>query len=287
MKRLTWNFIIAVLLLLSGPMSCGRKSDMAHEDRILAKVYNKELRLSALEGMFPEGTTKGDSALIINAFVQRWIRETLMLSEAERSLPKDMNLDKLVRDYRASLIKNNYEQVLVEQLLDSLIAEEELNNFYERNKDQYQLETSILRCFFIKLPRNVSGLDSLGRWWGLANERTLARMEKFCQENAVAFNLKPGTWHRIDDIAAELPSGTLTTENVGARREFTLGDGSYIYYFRLLEIKNSREIAPLEFIEDQARKYILHQRKIKLLEQKREDLYQLALRKKDIQFFTD
>lgn len=287
MKRLTWNIAIATLFLLSGLMSCEKKGDNLREDRILAKVYNKELRLSALEGMFPEGTTKGDSTLIINAFVQRWIRETLMLSEAERSLPKNMNLDKLVRDYRASLIKTNYEQVLVEELLDSLIAEEELNNFYERNKEQYQLETSILRCFFIKLPRDVPGRDSLNRWWGLANERTLARMEKFCQENAVAYNLKPETWHRIDDIAAELPSGTLTTENANTRKEFTLSDGAYIYYFRLLEFKNSREIAPLEFIEEQARKYILHQRKIKLLEQKREDLYQLALRKKDIQFFTD
>ena len=287
MKQLTLNFMFVSLISLFGLMSCGKKGDVPHEDRILAKVYKKELRLSALEGMFPEGTTKNDSTLIINAFVQRWIRETLMLSEAERSLPKDMNLDKLVRDYRASLIKNNYEQVLVEQLLDSLIVEEELSNFYERNKDQYQLETSIIRCFFIKLPRNVPGRDSLGRWWSSANESALARMEKFCQENAAAFNLKAGTWHRVDDIVAEFPSGTLTTENVSARREFTLSDDSHTYYFRLLEIKNSREIAPLEFIEDQARKYILHQRKIKLLEQKREDLYQLALRKKDIQFFTD
>ncbi len=287
MKLLTWHFAFAILLLLPGLISCGKKSDARREDQLLAKVYNKELRLSALEGMFPEGTNKSDSALIIRAFVQRWIRETLILSEAERSLPKDMNVDKLVRDYRASLIKNNYEQVVVEQLLDSVVTKEELASFYERNKDQYQLETSIIRCFFIKLPRSVPGRDSLNRWWGALNDRNLARMEKFCQEHAVAYNLKAPTWNRIDDIAAELPSGTLTMENIPTRREFTLSDDAFIYYFRLLEIKNDREIAPLEFIEEQARKYILHQRKIKLLEQKREDLYKLALRKKDIQFFTD
>lgn len=287
MKLLTWHFAFAILLLLPGLISCGKKSDARREDQLLAKVYNKELRLSALEGMFPEGTNKSDSALIIRAFVQRWIRETLILSEAERSLPKDMNVDKLVRDYRASLIKNNYEQVLVEQLLDSVVTKEELASFYERNKDQYQLETSIIRCFFIKLPRSEPGRDSLNRWWGAVNDRNLARMEKFCQEHAVAYNLKAPTWNRIDDIAAELPSGTLTMENIRTRREFTLSDDAFTYYFRLLEIKNDREIAPLEFIEEQARKYILHQRKIKLLEQKREDLYKLALRKKDIQFFTD
>jgi len=287
MKLPTWKFILAVILLLSGLISCSKKDNASRNDRLLAVVYSKELRLSALEGMFPEGTTKSDSILIINAFVQRWIRETLMLSEAERSLPKDMNVDKLVRDYRASLIKNNYEQVLIEQLLDSLVTEEELSSFYERNKEQYQLETSIIRCLFIKLPRNTPGQDSLNRWWNSANERSLAKMEKYCQANAAVYNLKGVTWNRIDDIAEELPTGTLTMENISSRREFTLSDDTFKYYFRLLEIKNSREIAPLEFIKEQARKYILHQRKLKLLEQKREDLYRLALRKKDIQFFTD
>jgi hypothetical protein len=286
MKLLTWNALLA-LFVVSCCFSCGQKGNDPQGDRLLAKVYNKELRLSSLEGMFPEGTARDDSVLIINAFVQRWIRETLLLSEAERSLPKDMNVDKLVRDYRASLVKNNYEQVLVEQLLDSTVTQEELKAFYERNKEQYQLETSILRCFFIKLPRKAPNQDSLNRWWAVVNDRTLPPMERYCKKYAVGFNLREGTWTRIDDIASQLPSGTLTMENIRSRREFTLSDDDYKYYFRLIELKNSREIAPLGFIEEQARKYILHQRKIKLLEQKREDLYQLALRKKDIQFFTD
>ncbi|MEY4135530.1 MAG: hypothetical protein RL386_1880 [Bacteroidota bacterium] len=286
MKLPTWNASL-VPLVLSCCLSCGQKDNDPQDDRLLAKVYNKELRLSALEGMFPEGTTRGDSVLIINAFAQRWIRETLLLSEAERSLPKDMNVDKLVRDYRASLIKNNYEQVLVEQLLDSTVTQEELNVFYERNKEQYQLETSILRCFFVKLPLDAPGKDSLNRWWAATNDRNLERMERYCKRYSPAFNLKEATWSKIDDIASQLPSGTLTMENVSSRREFTLSDEDFKYYFRLIELKNSREIAPLGFIEEQARKYILHQRKIKLLEQKREDLYQLALRKKDIQFFMD
>jgi hypothetical protein len=286
MKLPTWNALL-VPIVLSCCLSCSQKDNDPQDDRLLAKVYNKELRLSALEGMFPEGTTRGDSILIINAFTQRWIRETLLLSEAERSLPKDMNVDKLVRDYRASLIKNNYEQVLIEQLLDSTVTQEELNVFYERNKEQYQLETSILRCFFVKLPLDAPSKDSLNRWWAATNDRNLERMERYCKRYSPAFNLKEATWSKIDDIASQLPSGTLTMENVSSRREFTLSDEDFKYYFRLIELKNSREIAPLEFIEEQARKYILHQRKIKLLEQKREDLYQLALRKKDIQFFTD
>lgn len=286
MKPFACTGWIALLLFL-GLSSCNKGKNSPEANRLLAKVYGKELRLSELEGMFPEGTSPEDSVLIINAYVQRWIRETLLLTEAERSLPKDLNVDKLVRDYRASLIKNNYEQVLVEQLLDSVVTVEELNAFYERNKEQYQLETPIIRCFFIKVQKDAPGLDSLNRWWNNPNDRNLSRLEQYCQRNAAAFILNDSMWHKIDDVAEELPAGTITAGNVSTRKEFRQSDDEYQYFFRLLELKNSREIAPLSFIEEQARKYILHQRKLKLLEQKREDLYQLALRRKDVQFFTD
>ncbi len=76
-----------------------------------------------MTGMFPPGE---DSSLIINAYVERWIRETLLLLEAERNIPSDLNIDKLVRDYRASLVRHSYEQFLVEQLLDSTVTKAEL-----------------------------------------------------------------------------------------------------------------------------------------------------------------
>lgn len=278
------GLIFYTLLIGAG---CARSGSQENKDRVLARAFNRELRLSELEGMFPEGTSGEDSTLIINAFVQRWIRETLLLTEAERNLPKDLNVDKLVRDYRASLIKNNYEQVLVEQLLDSMVTQEELQVFYERNKDQYQLETSIIRCYFVKVPKKAPDLDSLNKWWNNPTGRNLDKLERYCQKQAVAFILNDSTWHKVDDLSEEFPAGTLTAANITSRREFRQSDDEFQYFFRLLEIKNSREIAPLAYIQEQARKYILHQRKVKLLEQKREDLYELALRRKDIQFFIE
>jgi hypothetical protein len=52
-------------------------------------------------------------------------------------------------------------------------------------------------------------------------------------------------------------------------------------------VKNRKEIAPLAFIEEQARKVILHSRKIKLLQEKKDELYQLELRRKNIEIFEE
>ena len=256
-------------------------------DQLLARVHNISLYLSELEGMFPHRTTAQDSNLIINSYVERWVRDALLLYEAEKNIPKDLNIDKLVQDYRASLVLHNYEKILVDQLLDSSVSREELMAFYEENKEQYQLETPILRCQYIKIPLPVPNAATLRAFWNSKSEEDLANLQGYCAENAVAYQLADSTWHRFDNIADELPAGTISSKNVRAKLSIQSRDDTYQYYFRVLEVRNTKEIAPLAFIEEQARKVILRQRKIQLLEKKKEEMYDLALRRNDIQLFLE
>lgn len=282
MQKLSWYISsLFALLLISGCQSS------TPENPALARVYNRVLYLSEMDGLFPDRATAKDSTLIINAFTNRWIREALIQYEAERNLPKDLNIDKLVRDYRASLLRNTYEQVLVEELLDSTIAQEELQAFYEKNKDQYQLETPIIRCRLIKVGIPAPKADSLRLWWNRPNPENLARLNKYCDQYAVTSILNDSLWHRLEEIAIELPKGTLTSANATGLRDFQQRDNQFQYYFKVFEVRNRKEIAPLGFIAEQARKVILHSRKIKLLEEKQENLYDLELRRKNIEILVE
>jgi len=281
-----FRFWILTGLLLGGFACQSAGEAEPDEDRVLARVYDKALYLSELDGMFPQGTSSGDSSLIINAYVNRWVREALLLHEAERNIPKDLNIDKLVRDYRASLILSNYERILVEELLDSTITQAQLIDFYEKNKEQYQLETPIVRCYFIKVPLPVPEYGDLRSWWNRPTEH-YDQLVTYCNEHAAAHHLVDSTWHKVDDIAMLMPPGTITSSNISDKKEFTQRDGEFQYYFKLFEVKNRKEIAPLSYIEDQARKVILHKRKIKLLEDKKEEMYDLELRRQNINTYTD
>lgn len=277
-----FHLLFSLLLFACVPVEEERQGDP-----LLAKVHNKSLYLSELDGMIPEGTTSKDSALIINAYLERWTREALLLYEAERSIPKDLNIDKLVRDYRASLIRHNYEQILVEQWLDSTISKAELTAFYEKNKLQYQLETPIMRCYFIKVPLPVPEADELRRLWNSRDLADTSKLVAYCNRYAEAHLLEDSTWYKVGDIAGEMPKGTLTADNVSAKKDFSQRDGNYQYYLKVFEVKNQKEIAPLAYIEGQARKVILHNRKIKLLEDIKEEMYDLEMRRNNIHIYTD
>lgn len=274
---------VMLLFLLTSPFACQNDASTVQEDKLLARVHNQNLHLSELDGMFPVNATPEDSQTIISAYAQRWIREALLLHEAERNIPKDLNIDQLVRDYRASLVRHNYEDILVSQLLDSTITQAELLEFYEKNKEQYQLETPIIRCHFVKVPLPVPTPDRLRALWNSDDPNDLDLLLAYCDQFAEAHILEDSTWHKLDDIAMEMPKGTLSADNIGARRDLSLRDDQHQYYLRIFEVKNQKEIAPLSYIEEQARKVILRSRKLKLLEEKKEHMFDLEMRKGNIE----
>ncbi len=275
----SFSFLIGIALL----WQCGDSDNPPKEgDQLLAKVYNKSLYLSELEGIVPEGVPANDSVLMVTAYVQRWVRDQLLMYEAERNIPKDLNIDKLVRDYRASLVRFNFEEQLIAEKLDSTVSEAEMKAFYENNKDQFQLENTILKCQLLKLPPNAPQ-NELNKFWYGRTASDEAKLRNYAKQWAALALLNTEKWYKLDEIAALLPKGTLTSDNVGSRREGTLSDGDFRYYYRVLETVKGKETAPFEYVKEQASKVILHKRKQELLERWKEDLYQQELRRQNIQ----
>ena len=277
-----WTFLISVFLVTC---TVFEEEKTAEEEIPLAEAHNQRLYLSELDGMIPADASTADSITFIKAYVERWIRKSLLMHKAEKNIPKDLNIDKLVRDYRSSLIRYNYEQQLVKQQMDSVITKQELNDFYEKNREQYQLETPIIRCNFIKVSQSAPDLKKLKNLWqndSIPNRDTLLA---YCNMYAEEFLLTDSIWYKVEDIGTRLPKGTISTENINKRQEISLDDKDYLYLFKIFEIINRKEIAPLAFIEDQASKVILHRRKIKLLEEHNEELYNLEMEQTNVKVF--
>ena len=286
MKR--WLFgqvFFLVIFLLQG---CQDPMD-SESGPLLARVYDKNLYASEVEKIIPENSTPEDSILLQNAYIERWIKESLIMHEAERNIPVELEIDRLVADYRSSLILNQYEKSLVDNFLDTIIYEGELVAYYDENKASYLLESVIVRCRFIQLSKSIDQKVSnfIQENWKSEKAGELRRLENICQKNAVSFLLNDSAWYKLDIIQKEMPEGTVNEAVIRNNREFQLTSDDYYYFLKILEIKDEKEIAPLNYIQSQASKVILHKRKIELLAKVREDLYERAASRNQIKLFTE
>lgn len=269
-------------------MSCNSASNVNHDnDKLLAKVYDKPLYLSELSDIFSDQTmSRADSNQLITNYVERWVRDNVVMFEAEKNVPKDLNLDKLVKNYRSSLIRSIYEKNIIEEALDSTVTLSELNDFYEKNKDQYQLETAIVRCYLIKLDKNAPDQDAVRDWWDDIQEAdNLKRLLNYCKVHAKVYMLDDKTWYKVEDLVGLLPNGKLSTDNVH-KEEMTFKDDNFQYFFKILELVNKKETAPMSYIKDQAVKFILHKKQMKLLDEKIESIYNKELLNKNIEIYN-
>ena len=283
------NGLLAMILLTCVWLSC---QEQITNDPLVAQVYNKRLFLSDLHKVIPVVTNKEDSILLANAYIENWIRESLMMHEAERNIPVDLEIDQMVDDYRSSLVMHTYEKRLIENLLDSVISEQELVEYYEENKSQYILESIILQGYFIKFASDTleeNQLERINNLWILAQGDTaelyFPDLISELDQIGALYYLDSSVWHKLEDITALMPSGSLNAGVIQFTRDFQFEDDNHYYFLKVLRTKDKTEVAPLSFIESQATQVILHKRKLELLKKIRNELYDRALSGDRIKLF--
>ena len=133
------NSIIIVLINLL-ILSCSSK----HDDKIIASVYEKDLTYSEIIDAIPDEVE--DSSYFAEKFINDWIRKELMLSYAEININTDLlKYKKQIEDYRSSLLIYAYKQELLNQNLDTAIVFSEIENYYEKYKEEFMLSKNIFK----------------------------------------------------------------------------------------------------------------------------------------------
>ncbi len=276
-----------LIVILSLFAVTGCQFSLVADDPLVAQVFDKRLHRSEVDALIPESATPEDSVLIRNAYIERWIKKMVMMHEAEKNIPADLEIDRLVDDYKSSLIMHQYEKSIVETLLDTVINDAELEAYYDENKSQYLLESVIIRCHMMKLPQEVEEkvVKECEKLWKSDKEKDFGKLLNLCNQYASTYYLSDSIWYKLDLISQEMPAGAINENAIRNNEVFQLTNDDYYYFLKILDVRDKKEIAPLTFIREQAAKVILHKRKIALLDELQEDLYDRASSRDNIKLY--
>lgn len=274
----------ANLLLLLFLLSCNNSND---QSALVARVGDKTLTWNQLMEVIPDNTNAVDSTMLAESYIQNWIKEQVVITQAESSLSDEKkSFDELIENYRKSLITYTYEQEWVRQKLDTVVVDDEIVNYYNVNEQNFELKGYILKVKFCAIGSDSKALPGLKKLFYSAKPEDLVKWEQYCLANGASYYFDEDRWMLWEDFIKQIPLGDYDAETFLKKNknfEFEKNNNLYLMAITNYQLDGSR--SPLSFEREKIRSMIINKRKMELLETMREDLYQKALQNNEVETY--
>lgn len=273
------KYIAIALLLLAGCDFFRPKSVGDSGEKVVARVHDQYLYAADIQELLPKLSSPEDSSRMAERYIRSWVRKQLLISEAAKKIELDQQeLERKVQDYRYSLMIYEYEKQYVSKNLNREISEEEVSEYYQKNKDNFQLKQNIIRGMFVKVPRNAPKLASLREFMPLNKPGDREKVKSYAYRFAVDYMLDDGAWVNFDELIMNTPLAGIPNKVQWLRNNkyAETSDEEYFYFLKIRDYKISDEISPLEFVRDQIETILVNKRKTELAAKLEEEIYENA-----------
>ena len=278
-------FLFSLLLICS----CNTASEKDSNRIAIAKADNEYLYKDDIMDIVPQGIPTKDSADLIRNYIDNWIRESLVKQKAESNLTDEQkDVEKQLRDYRNSLITYTYEKELVKQKLDTVVADSEIEEYYNNNQSDFELKDNIIKVVYVKVDKKAPGIEKLKKWYKSDNLKDREQLASYCHQFASNFYLDDSSWLLFDDLLKEIPIQTYNKELFLQNNRFVeVSDSLNDYFVNIKGFKIRNSLSPLGFEKDNIKNIILNKRKLQLISKMKEDVYNDAANNKKIEIYSD
>ncbi|MEI7896777.1 MAG: hypothetical protein WCJ26_07045 [bacterium] len=269
-----------LILLLIFATSCSGFFKKKNE-RVLARAYDDYLYESDLKGVVAPGTLPKDSLVITRSYIESWVRQRLIIQQAEKNLTgAQMDFTKQLENYKNSLTIFAYENALVKQNLDTLITDEETQNYYDANQQNFLLKDNIVLVQYVKLPLKSVISKQIKKLLNSDDQSDKTLLTELCEKNAADYFLDNENWLLFNDVLKQIPVKTYNQEEfLKNHRDLEYQDSMYVYLVRFKDFKIKESVSPLNFERQRIRDIILNKRKIDLIGRMQDDIYTNAHKK--------
>ena len=258
------------------------------QDVVVARAGNSYLYRSELRDNITVFSSKTDSIIQSENYINNWARKQLLFDQAIINLDVEAQkeMDELVNSYRSDLWSRSYKEFIVKSNIDTLISKTEIETYYRENQNNFRLNEAMVNLRYIALPsENIDLLEIKNKLIRFQEEDI-----RFLDSLTFQFNsygLKDSLWLTKRELIRTLPIiNENNFENYLKKSQFFLIEDAFEVY--LLFVNNymlRNEVAPLVSIENTIRKIVFNKRKLDFIKQFDKEILQDAIRTKKFQLY--
>ncbi len=274
--RLLWVGLIFTMFF----STCQEKKEDKGE--IIVSVYGKNLYKTDLENIFYDGISYNDSVLRSKVYIDKWIRNQLLVRQAENNLePTQLDFSKRLEEYRNSLVINKYETELINQNLDTEVTEDQIQEYYNNNSDEFRLNRDIVRIATVELPNDSKKKWLFTKLFRDYDSLMVDSITNLSNEFALSYNMEIEKWHNFDEVVENFNLKVNDKKSFLNENKYYVVNNDDVYtLIRFCEYRFIGDESPCELEVERIKYIILSNRKKDLLEKLYEDLYSKAVQDK-------
>ena len=266
------------VIVLSSIMSCKAISDFFDSAEVVAEVGAVKLRKTELEQVIPNGISEEDSIRLARQYIDSWALDQIFLSLAENQLSKaEKDVTKELESYRKSLLKYRYEQLYVNERLDTAVTEDAVQEYYEAHQDKFILSRPLVKARFMSIPSDSPVLKAIRKKMSSEHAEDIMEADSMAFSAAYKFYTWNDEWIDAATLAVEYgqeSASVLASLSKGwVERTDTSGVTNVAFVTELIP---KGKLSPIEYSTPFIKDMIISARKKQLVSTLERDLLQDA-----------
>ncbi|PCE63558.1 peptidylprolyl isomerase [Sediminicola luteus] len=283
-KKLYFFLIFPVFMA-----SCGLFQKQDPEDGAVARVgaaYLHKNELAKMMGNSPQN--KADSIAVATHLINTWAAKQLLLDKAKINLPEEKlaEFEALVAEYRMDLYTRAYLEALVDQHPDTLLSEEAIAGYYQKEQNHFVLKEKLLKLRFVFLPEDFQDQEAVAT----SLKRFQASDKAYLDSLSVHFkkyNFNDSIWVQSVKVFQEIPVlGPDEAEKYLKNSQFfELKDSLGVYLGQVTEVLEVNDMAPLEFVRPTIQQVLRNRKKMDKSRSIETELIDEAVKNKEFEIY--
>ena len=259
------------------------------ESKPVARVNESYLYFDDIKDLVPEGTSKEDSTLVVQNFINRWATQQLFVDGAMLNLneEKQAAFNKLVEQYKNDLYTKAYIEALVKRNIDTLVNTEEAKGYYENNKEVFKLNEELLKFRYIHVDENIIDYNDIKKKFERYNEEDKQILDSISiQFKSYSFN--DSIWIKLSQVIDKIPAVTPENKNQLLKKSnfVQLKDSLGVYLMQINDVLLRNDTAPMEYVKPTIDQIVINKRKLELIRELEKDITKDAIKNKQFEIYN-
>ncbi|MDE6624708.1 MAG: hypothetical protein K2K30_10045 [Alistipes sp.] len=265
--------VAAAALLLVG---CRELPRYFTGNETLARVGKRELRVSDVRSVVPQGVGGEDSAAFVKVYVDRWVRKQLKLQEAEVLFSSsEADIDRMVEEYRQALLIRKLDQAYVDRSIDTVFTDGEIAAYYNAHKSDFRLDRPLVKGRIVRFGEGYRQARKLRTLMEASGAQQQRDFRDICEKNDFTVTDFRDQWVDFQEFLSYLPA--LQSQNYDPVLASTavqeMRDSESHYYFQIDAVRREGEPIPPERLRATIRRILFNQRQSEIIRTHEEELY--------------